>query len=288
MISMTGHGRGEARSKTWTAVVECHSVNRKTADVSLHCDRSAFWLEPAVRERVLSKIGRGRVQVNLALSRNEGNTEPFFDESRAAAFVEQARQLQKRLGLDGGVTLSDVLAAPGVTRSSEPSGEAAKSTVMSALDQAMNGLLETREREGASLQRVLAKSADRLSSILKKISPLARKVSATHRGNLLKRIEQAGLRLQQDDARLATEVAFFAERSDITEELERAACHIAQFHEKLGAKGPVGRTLEFLAQELGREFNTLGSKSSNTSISRHVIDAKAELDRIREQLANIE
>jgi uncharacterized protein (TIGR00255 family) len=83
-------------------------------------------------------------------------------------------------------------------------------------------------------------------------------------------------------------LAFFAERSDITEELERAACHIAQFHEKLGAKGPVGRTLEFLAQELGREFNTLGSKSSNTSISRHVIDAKAELDRIREQLANIE
>lgn len=289
MTSMTGHGRGEARSKTWTAVVECHSVNRKTADVSLHCDRSAFWLEPSVRERVLSKIGRGRVQVNLTLARAEGEGgEPFFDEKRAAAFVEQARLLQKRLGIDGGITLSDVLAAPGVTRSSEPTGDAARNTVMSALDQALNGLLETREREGATLQKILAKSATRLGTILKKISPLARKVTSTHRSTLLKRIEQAGLRLSTDDSRLATEVAFFAERSDITEELERAACHIDQFLEKLVAKGPVGRTLEFLAQELGREFNTLGSKSSNTDISRHVIDAKAELDRIREQLANIE
>ncbi len=285
---MTGHGRGEIRTKTWSAVVECHSVNRKTADISLHCDRSAFWLEPAVREKVLSKIGRGRVQVNLTLSRNAGGKEPFFDESRAIAFVAQARHLQKRLGLEGGVTLSDVLAAPGVTRSSEPAGEAAKTTALSALDEALKGLLETRKCEGAALQKILAKSVNRLSAILKKITPLARKVSATHREALLKRIEKAGLRLQQDDARLAAEVAFFAERSDITEELERASCHIAQFIEKLAANGPVGRTLEFLAQELGREFNTLGSKSSSTMISRHVIEAKAELDRIREQLANVE
>lgn len=288
MISMTGHGRGETRTKTWKAVVECHSVNRKTADVSLYCDRSAFWLEPAVRERVLSKIGRGRVQVNLSLSLNEGASESFFDEQRAVAFVDQARNLQRRLGLADGVSLADVLAAPGVMRSSEPSGEAAKNAVMTALDQALKGLLETREREGVALQKALTKSANRLASILKKITPLAAKVSSAHRANLLKRIANAGLRLQQDDSRLATEVAFFAERSDITEELERASCHIAQLHEKLTSKGPVGRTLEFLTQELGREFNTLGSKASSSTISRLVIDAKAELDRIREQLANIE
>jgi uncharacterized protein (TIGR00255 family) len=114
------------------------------------------------------------------------------------------------------------------------------------------------------------------------------KVTASYRETLHKRIERAGLSLTADDPRLAAEVAIFAERCDITEDLERAASHIAQFREKLDAKGPVGRTLEFLAQELGREFNTLGSKSAHTTISRLVIEAKSELDRIREQLANIE
>ena len=288
MTSMTGHGRGEARTKTWTAVVECHSVNRKTAEVVFHSDFNSSWLEPGVRERVLERIARGRVQVNLSLSHSGGGARRFFDEARATAFVEQARHLQKKLGLEGGVTLSDVLSAPGVARSVEPEGEDARKTVMSALDEALKGLAATRSREGVALQKVLKKSADRLSAIIKKISPLAGKVAQTHREALRKRIARSGLDLSPDDPRLATEVAFFAERSDITEELERAASHIVQFHEKLAAKGPVGRTLEFLAQELGREFNTLGSKSSNTTISRLVIEAKAELDRIREQLANIE
>ena len=111
---------------------------------------------------------------------------------------------------------------------------------------------------------------------------------ARHREALLRRLKEAGLALDVSDERVLKELAFFAERCDITEELERAASHIAQFRDKLDAKGPVGRTLEFLAQELGREFNTIGSKSSTTAIARLVIEAKAELDRIREQLANIE
>jgi uncharacterized protein (TIGR00255 family) len=285
---MTGHGRGEARTKTCTAVVECHSVNRKTAEVVFHSDRNAAWLEPSIRERVLETIARGRVQVNLSLSCSIGGSTSFFDEERASAFVNQARRLQKKLNLDGGITLGDVLSAPGVTRAVEPDGTDAREAATTALIEALKGLSATRAREGEVLRKVLAKSADRLASIIKKISPLASKVAATHSDTLRKRIERSGIHLSIDDPRLAAEVAFFAERCDITEELDRTSSHIAQFREKLVAKGPVGRTLEFLTQELGREFNTLGSKSTNITISRLVIEAKTELDRLREQLANIE
>lgn len=288
MISMTGHGRGENRSKTWTAVVECHSVNRKTAEVVFHCERAFAWLEPAVRERALERIARGRVQVNLVITQENQVAGHFFDEARAAAFVREARKLQKKLQLAGDITISDILAVPGVTRSSEPPGDDAKETVLKAFDKALDGLTATRAREGAALQKILKKSADRLGSLLKKITPFAKGVAERYRDTLHARIQSAGLGLLADDPRIATEVAIFAERCDITEELDRAASHIVQFQEKIASEGPVGRTLEFLAQELGREFNTIGSKSGHTAIARLVIDAKTELDRIREQLANIE
>ena len=268
--------------------MECFSVNRKTAEVVFHAERGAAWLEPIVREHVLPVIARGRVQVNLSLSRGNGGSGHIIDAARAAAYLREARALQKSLGISGEITISDVLSAPGVIGSSEPSGEGAKEAVLAALDAALKGLMSTRQREGDALRRVLAKCVKRLADIAKKITPFARKASANQREAILRRIAQSGLSIAADNPRLLTEVALLAERGDVTEELDRAASHIDQFREKLSADGPVGRTLEFLAQELGREFNTLGSKSSDTSISRLVIEAKAELDRLREQLANIE
>jgi uncharacterized protein (TIGR00255 family) len=288
MTSMTGHGRGEASTKAWGAVVECHSVNRKNADVVFHSDRNLAWLEPSIRERVLAKVARGRVQVNLLLSCRENGTAHFFDEKRAEAFAKSAAALAKKLGLAGGITLADVLAAPGVARAAEPDTETARAIVLQALDKALEGLCSTRRTEGAALKKALSKGADQLAAIVRKIAPQAKRVVKLHRDSLAKRIGRAGLGVSADDPRIATEVAIFAERCDTAEELERAASHIAQFREKLAADGPVGRTLEFLAQELGREFNTVGSKSQDAAISRLVIEAKSELDRIREQLANIE
>ena len=285
---MTGHGRGEARTKTWTAVVECFSVNRKTAEIVFHAERGASWLEPVVRERALASISRGRVQVNLALSHAEGASGGILDRARAAVFLREARSLQSKLQLAGEITISDILAAPGVIRTAEPSGEGVKETVLAALDRALAGLVETRRREGRALQIVLEKAIKRLGGTAKKISPLAKKVTLQQRDQLLRRIGKAGAVIIAEDPRFLTEVALLAERGDITEELHRAASHIAQFREKLASDGPVGRTLEFLAQELGREFNTIGSKSSDADLARLIIDAKSELDRIREQLANIE
>ena len=288
MTSMTGHGRGEVRTKTWTAVVECFSVNRKTAEIVFHAERGAAWLEPVVRERALARVARGRVQVNLTLSHAEGASGGILDSARAAVFLREARALQKKLRLAGEITITDVLAAPGVVRSAEPSGEGVKETVTAALDHALDGLVATRTREGKTLQAVLEKAIGRLGAIAKKISPLAKRVTLLQRESLLRRVARAGIGISGDDPRLLTEVVLLAERGDITEELDRAASHIGQFREKLAGDGPVGRTLEFLAQELGREFNTIGSKSSDADLARLTINAKAELERIREQLANIE
>ncbi len=285
---MTGHGRGEARTKTWTAVVECFSVNRKTAEIVFHSERGASWLEPVVRERALSRIARGRVQVNLTLTHANGASGGILDIARAAVFLAEARALQKKLHLAGEITISDVLHAPGVVRSAEPSGEGVKETVVAALDHALDGLVATRSREGKALCLVLERAIKQLGAIAKKISPLARRVTLQQRESLLRRVARAGIGIAGDDPRLLTEVVLLAERGDITEELDRAASHIDQFREKLASDGPVGRTLEFLAQELGREFNTIGSKSSDADLARLTISAKAELERIREQLANIE
>lgn len=285
---MTGHGRGEARTKAWTAVVECFSVNRKTAEIVFHSERGAAWLEPVVRERALAAVARGRVQVNLTLSHAEGASGGILDSARAAVFVREALTLQKKLKLPGEITISDVIGAPGVVRSAEPAGEGVKETVLSALDRALEGLVSTRRREGRELKKVLEKAVVRLASIAKKITPLAGKAVIQQREALLRRVARSGVEILRDDPRLLTEVVLLAERGDITEELHRTASHVAQFREKLSSDGPVGRTLEFLAQELGREFNTMGSKSSDAELAGLIIEAKAELDRIREQLANIE
>ena len=288
MTSMTGHGRGEARTKTWAAVVECFSVNRKTAEIVFHAERGAAWLEPLVRERALARVARGRVQVNLTLSHAPGASGGSLDSARAAVFLREARTLQKKLRLPGEITIADILAAPGVVRSAEPAGEGVKETVVAALDQALDGLVATRRREGRTLQAVLEKAIGRLGALAKKIPPLAKRATLQQRESLLRRVARAGVGISGDDPRLLTEVVLLAERGDITEELDRAASHIGQFREKLAGDGPVGRTLEFLAQELGREFNTIGAKSSDADLAGLIINAKSDLERIREQLANIE
>jgi len=288
MISMTGHGRGESRTATWTATIECFSVNRKTAEVVCHSERSAAWLEPIVRERVMSRIARGRVQVNLSLTPSSDSALSILDERRARAFVTQALALQKKLGLTEGLTLRDVLTAPGVTRSLEPADDGARSAALQALDRALDGLVATRLREGQHLARVLTRGISRLTTITKKIHPRARAASLVQRESLINKLHAIGLENIHHEPRFLTEIAILADRSDVTEEVDRARSHLEQFREKLSISGPVGRTLEFVAQELGREFNTIGSKSSDLGLSRLVIDAKAELEKIREQLANIE
>lgn len=288
MKSMTGHGRGETAAKGVRAVVECFSVNRKQAEVSLAAGRELAWLEPHVREEVLKRVSRGKVQVSVAIETTDDSVHGLIDRKRAAAFLKEAKALQKHLGLTGEIGLETVLAAPGVIRAGDPSERDVLPAVKKALGLSLDALLEMRVREGAHLQKDLAKSLTRMAAMVKRVRTLAPNVPKRQRENLLRRLESAQLPIDVMEPRLATEIAVFAERCDIAEELTRLDSHIAQFRDALNSDAPVGRTLEFLAQEMGREWNTTGSKANDAEISRVVVDAKAELDRIREQLANIE
>ena len=285
---MTGHGRGEAMAGGVRAVVECFSVNRKQGEVSVACARDLAWLEPRVREEVLKRVARGKVQVSLALESAAGGRLALIDFKRAAAFLDEVRALQARLDLAGEISVQTVLAAPGVLRSEEDSGEQAWPVARRALAVALDALLEMRAAEGGHLQKDLLKAAEAMAAIVRRVRKLAPAVPRRQRANLQRRLKASRLPLNILDPRVTAEIAVFAERCDITEELARLDSHLAQFRKKLDERGPIGRTLEFLAQEMGREWNTVGAKANDASISRLVVAAKAALDRIREQLANIE
>lgn len=288
MKSMTGHGRGDVAIKGVRAVVECFSVNRKQGEVSVAVPRDLSWLEPHVREDVLKRVARGKVQVSVAIESASGEAAQLIDERRAAAFLKQARALQKKLGLSGEISLETVLTAPGVLKSESTDDHDILPAVKKSLAAALDDLLVMRAREGGHLKKELTRCATRMAALVKKVRALAPGVPKRQRENLQRRLEAAQLPVDILDPRLATEIAIFAERCDITEELTRLDSHLVQLRENLNSDGPVGRTLEFLTQEMGREWNTTGAKANDAEITRLVVEAKSELDKLREQLANIE
>lgn len=288
MKSMTGHGRGESRSPSWAVVVECHSVNRKSLEVVVHGERPPRMPEPQMREAVHRRLSRGRVQINVGVQKISAQPGPCINREAAEAFAREARALKEFLNLAGELTLAEVLAAPGVCRAAEDGGDEITDLILNALEAALDGLEVSRTAEGLALKEILKTQAGGLHSILEQIATLAPETVSSHRKNLLHRIAQAGIPLETDNPRLLTEIALFAERSDVAEEIDRARIHASQLQLKLEDTRPVGRTLEFLAQELGREFNTIASKSQSAAMAALVIEAKTGLDRIREQTANIE
>ena len=288
MKSMTGHGRGAATANGLRVVAECFSVNRRQGEVALAVSRELAWIEPRVREEVLKRISRGKVQVSLAVERSSQSAPVFIDKRRAAEFLSEARSLQKELNLGGVISLETILAAPGVLQTDAVTGRELLPLVSRALGAALDGLLAMRVREGAYLKRELARGVTGINALMRRVRALAPRVPKRQREILLRRLQSARLPADVLDPRIATEIAIFAERCDITEELARLESHLAQFRKHLESDGPVGRTLEFLAQEMGREWNTAGAKANDAKISLLVVEAKAKLDRVREQLANIE
>jgi uncharacterized protein (TIGR00255 family) len=286
MNSMTGHGRGTASVRGVRAVVECSSVNRRQAEVVFSAPRDLACLEARVRDRALARVSRGRLVVNVAVELPAGGA-GVLDPARARAYLAELRALQRTLGIPGAVPLETVLAGPGVVRSGGPAADPWPA-VAKALDAALEDLLAMRAAEGANLRRPITRDAKALGALPRKVRPHAAKLPARHRAALLERLDRARLPITPADPRLAAEIVLFAERCDISEELDRLGSHASQLAEKLAGTGPVGRTLEFLLQEIAREWNTIGAKSPDTTVSRFVVEAKTLIDRLREQLANIE
>ena len=285
---MTGHGRGTAVAGNLRVVAECFSVNRRQCEVALVTSRDLAWLEPGVREEVFKRISRGKVQVSLTVEHPPQSASVLVDRRRAAEFLREVRALQKELGLAGDISLETVLSAPGVLRMEDAQQRELWPPVRQALGQALEGLLAMRVREGTHLKKELLRAVARMTTRLRRVRVLAPRVPKRQRAALFNRLQAARLPVDLLDPRITTEIAVFAERCDITEELARLESHLGQFGDHLESNEPVGRTLEFLAQEMGREWHTAGAKANDAEISLLVVEAKAELDKAREQLANVE
>ncbi|MDZ4742946.1 MAG: YicC/YloC family endoribonuclease [Verrucomicrobiota bacterium] len=292
MKSMTGYGRGESRSKNLAIVCEISSVNQKARDIFVRFPREIENLEPRIREEISHKVVRGKLSVSITMQSGDGNEQnvSLLNEDVARHALKGLRKLQKDLGLSGEVRIETLLRIPGILNAPTPTlnADSAWPTVQKSLQNALGALLKMRLKEGAFLKKELMERLKNLRKLHAQIAALSPLVVQKHRKSLHERIKAAGVQIDLDDERLIKEIVFFADRSDITEELTRLKSHFAQMQEALNSKDPVGRTLDFLIQELNREVNTIGSKANNVEISQRVVEMKAELEKVREQIQNIE
>jgi uncharacterized protein (TIGR00255 family) len=292
MKSMTGHGRGEAVQRGFKVTVEISSVNRKQSDLSLSLPDELEPLEAQIRDEIHRLVARGRLLVRVKLhAGGAAAARARVNDALAKAYAKELRRVVKELKLAGNVTLDHLLRAPGVLESAVEADDAQElwPVVKKALDQALAGLNAMRVKEGAHLAADLRARLNLIREAAGEVARQAPQVAERYRQQLHERIRNAGLEgLAPDDERLLKEVALFADRSDISEELTRLQSHFKQFEDLLKAAEPVGRTLDFLTQEMNREVNTIGSKANDAAISRQVVVAKSELEKLREQIQNVE
>ena len=293
MKSMTGYGWGECSQNGFKVTVELSSVNRKQSEISIGLPRELEVLEAQIRDEVNRRISRGRLTTRVTLHASEDReaSRVQINKTVAEAYVRELRVLGRKLHLADNLSLDLLIRAPGVLQVDAGLGDAETfwPAVHAALQQALGMLLKMRTREGAHLKRDLCARAAVMRRVVTRVRKEAPLVQQRYRDQLVDRIKGAGLdELQMDEERLLKEVVFFADRSDISEELTRLQSHFQQFDDCVKSTEPVGRTLDFLAQEMNREINTIGSKANDSLISREVVVLKAELEKFREQAQNVE
>jgi uncharacterized protein (TIGR00255 family) len=290
MKSMTGYGRSTAPLGTHTLTVQVSSVNRKTLDLTVKLPREWDSLETLVGELVRQNTVRGKVHVELELTGANGTAENDWDEAAAAAMFNRLARFASSRGVAFTPTPELLLTLLNSQRigSSLPDVETAKPVVADALAQALKEFAGMRAKEGASLLADFLKRLDLLARLVDTVETRAPQVPVFSREALLKRLREAGLELAVNDERVLKEIALFADRCDITEELTRLRSHFDQFAGLLKSNGEIGRKSEFILQEIGREIHTIGSKANDLEISKNVIELKNELERVREQIANVE
>jgi uncharacterized protein (TIGR00255 family) len=291
--SMTGYGQAVRQGGNLRIQVDMKSVNHRFGEISIRLPREWLAFEDRLRRMIAGRIRRGRVEVYVQAERTgDVPAEAAIDWALAGAYRRAAEELKERFSLAGDLTVSDLLAVPGVVAAGGTldAGEETASALAEAVGEALDQLCRMREAEGASLEADLRKRLAVLGGLAEEAARQAPLAVVQMRAKLTQRMRElladAGVRL--DESRLAMETALMAERSNIDEELTRIRSHLDQFADMLESADPIGRKLDFLIQELNREINTIGSKSAQTELSVLVVEMKAELEKMREQVQNIE
>ena len=288
---MTGFGAGHATSGTEEISVEVRSVNHKFCEVKARLPRELASLEPGVLKTVKGRVARGAVDVTLKRQGRaaEGNV-PSVDLALAREYQRAFSEVARGLGLPDNVTSREIGSLSGVIRLEEPGIQLEEATAAAhrGLELALGELVRMREVEGEAMRIDLETRIALVQRWATEVAELAPRAVEDHHARLTERVAELARGVPVDAQRLAQEVAFFAERTDIAEEVTRLASHLEQFRQLMVAPEPAGRKMDFLVQEMHREVNTTGSKSQHAEISRRIVAMKAELERIREQVQNVE
>lgn len=289
--SMTGFGKGEAKFKNGQVVVEIKTVNHKFFDASLKLPETIAPFEDRIKEILQKKISRGKVNVSVIYDNRASKEEVItINRKLARSYYNGLSGLQKHLGLKDAVEMKDLIMLPGVINyeATEEALAMVWPKVEKALASAIEALVVDREKEGRAIYRDFCKRLDFIAKLLIEIKARSHLNIQEYRTRLAERVKDLTSGREIDKGRLEMEVAIFAKNSDITEEIMRLKNHLVNFRKSIAANGEAGKKIDFIAQELHREINTVGSKASDFKISKDVIEIKSEIEKIREQAKNIE
>ncbi|MDQ3650773.1 MAG: YicC family protein [Acidobacteriota bacterium] len=293
MKSMTGFGRGSMTGQDFAAAVDLKTVNNRFLDVHLRTGAELSSVEGVIRRKIGERLSRGRVDVQVTFERT-GAVLYELNRPLIAGYIEALRTLQKDYALSGEPDLNVLARLPGVMQTARDGlSEEMVTGVERALDAALDELEAMRESEGAALAVEMHGRLDEVERHIPIIEAVAGSQVDAYRARLQRRVSELLARdglevVELDQGRLAQEVAFLADRSDISEELVRLRSHVTQFRDSLNASGEVGKRLDFLLQELNREANTVLSKSTDVAIKESALAIKAEVEKLREQVQNVE
>jgi uncharacterized protein (TIGR00255 family) len=290
---MTGFGRAESTAEAYLITIEARSVNHRHLDVALRLPKALSALEAEARKLAASRLERGRVDVAVQLQPAGGRAEHRLtvDAALAGEYVSRAKALGAEIGLTGDVELAWVLERPGVVRIEDvepPEPSTLWPAIADTLSRALDELVAQRAIEGAALTGALRGLLGDLEAEVRLVAARAPAAAARRENRLRERMRALVGDLSIDENRILTEAAAWAERTDVTEELARLRSHLDQFRSMLDKGGPVGRPLDFLIQELLREVNTVGSKADDLDVSQAVLAAKGVIEKMREQVQNLE
>jgi len=289
---MTGFGRGSAAGQTFTVTVELKTVNNRFLDVALKLSGEMQELEATIKRTIGNSLSRGRVDVNLQYDRtNEINYE--LNRPLIAGFLSAMKEMQEEFSLAGEPNLNVVARLPNVlVPKKDELGEDFIAGVETALNTALDDLGRMRESEGRMLKDELAARINEIERLLPAIESESATIGEEYRLRLTKRIGEmlakSDTQIEIDQARLAQEIAYIADRADISEEIARLTAHIEHFRNIMDEEKEVGKRLDFLTQELNREANTITSKTNNMIVKENALQMKSEIEKIREQVQNVE
>lgn len=290
-VSMTGFGRGESQNENYEFVVEVRSINHKYLDMNIKMPKTMSFLEENIRLLIKESLTRGRIDISVKLQTMGKNpVDLVFDEDLATKYFNILSEIRQKFSAKDDISVTEIAKYPCVinVEEKEQDEEEIWKTLVQAVEKAILGLIQMRCKEGKKLTEDIISRAEKLDLLIKEVEKHSLNLIDDYKDRLNQRIGELLMEVELDQSRLAQEVAIYADKVGIDEEIVRFKSHIKQLKDTVIKNEPVGRKMDFIVQEMNREVNTIGSKSTKLEITNLVVELKTVIEKIREQIQNIE